>query len=66
VKAVRVSEAYRSRGLGAAMIGWAIDKARRRGCVLVQLTTDKSRTNAHRCYERLGFAASHQGMKLAL
>jgi GNAT superfamily N-acetyltransferase len=48
------------------MISWAIDEARRRGCALVQLTTDKSRTNAHRFYERLGFVASHAGMKLAL
>ena len=66
IEAVRVSEAYRSRGLGAAMISWAIDEARRRDCALVQLTTDKSRTSAHRFYERLGFVASHEGMKLAL
>jgi hypothetical protein len=33
---------------------------------MVQLTTDKSRTGAHRFYERLGFAASHEGMKLFL
>ena len=66
IEAVRVDGAYRSRGLGAAMIGWAIGEARRRGCALVQLTTDKSRTSAHRFYERLGFVASHEGMKLAL
>jgi GNAT superfamily N-acetyltransferase len=66
IEAVRVQDAYRSRGLGAAMMNWAIDEARRRGCALVQLTTDKSRTSAHRFYERLGFVASHEGMKLAL
>jgi GNAT superfamily N-acetyltransferase len=66
IEAVRVHEAYRSRGLGAAMIDWAIGEARRRGCALVQLTTDKSRTSAHRFYERLGFVASHEGMKLRL
>jgi len=43
-----------------------IDEARRRGCALVQLTSDKSRQGAHRFYERLGFVASHEGMKLAL
>jgi GNAT superfamily N-acetyltransferase len=48
------------------MIEWAIDQARERGCSLVQLTTDKSRVDAHRFYERLGFVASHEGMKLAL
>jgi GNAT superfamily N-acetyltransferase len=64
--AVRVRESFRSRGLGAAMMGWAIDEARRRGCGLVQLTTDKARPDAHRFYERLGFMASHQGMKLRL
>jgi GNAT superfamily N-acetyltransferase len=61
-----VHEAYRGRGLGAAVITWAIDEARRRHCALVQLTTDKSRASAHRFYERLGFAASHEGMKLSL
>jgi GNAT superfamily N-acetyltransferase len=66
IEAVRVGDGYRSRGLGAAMIDWAIGEARRRRCALVQLTTDKSRTSAHRFYERLGFVASHEGMKLAL
>jgi GNAT superfamily N-acetyltransferase len=66
IEAVRVHEAVRNRGVGARMIGWAIDTARRRGCALVQLTTDKRRADAHRFYERLGFVASHEGMKLAL
>ena len=66
VEAVRVSAGTRGRGLGAAMLTWAIAEARRRGCGLVQLTTDKSRADAHRFYERLGFVASHEGMKLRL
>lgn len=66
IEAVRVRQDYRSRGLGAAMIDWAIQEARRRGCALVQLTTDKSRARAHRFYERLGFVASHEGLKLRL
>jgi GNAT superfamily N-acetyltransferase len=66
IEAVRVDEAYRGRGLGAAFITWAVSEARRLHCALVQLTTDKSRTAAHRFYERLGFAASHEGMKLSL
>ena len=64
IEAVRVSDALRGQGVGALMIQWAIDQARDRGCSLVQLTTDKSRVAAHRFYERLGFAASHEGMKL--
>ena len=59
-------QVYRGRGLGAAMIGWAIEETRRRGCGLVQLTTDKSRPDAHRFYRQLGFVASHEGMKLRL
>jgi GNAT superfamily N-acetyltransferase len=66
VEAVRVRAGDRNRGLGAAMIGWAVEESRRRGCALVELTTDKSREDAHRFYERLGFVASHQGMKLLL
>jgi GNAT superfamily N-acetyltransferase len=48
------------------MLAWAISEARQRGCALIQLTTDKTRTDAHRFYERLGFVASHEGMKLML
>jgi GNAT superfamily N-acetyltransferase len=66
IEAVRVADSHRSRGLGDAMFRWAIDEARRRGCSLVQLTTDKSRADAHRFYARLGFVASHEGLKLRL
>jgi GNAT superfamily N-acetyltransferase len=66
IEAVRVRQDYRSRGLGAALFEWAIKEARRRQCALVQLTTDKSRADAHRFYERLGFVASHEGLKLSL
>jgi GNAT superfamily N-acetyltransferase len=64
LEAVRVGSELRGQGVGAVMVEWAIDESRRRGCSLIQLTTDKSRTAAHRFYERLGFAASHEGMKL--
>jgi GNAT superfamily N-acetyltransferase len=66
IEAVRVRDDYRGRGLGAAMFGWAIEAARQQGCALVQLTSDKARTGAHRFYERLGFVATHEGLKLAL
>jgi GNAT superfamily N-acetyltransferase len=65
-EAVRVAARYRSQGLGGAMFRWAIDEAGRRGCALVQLTTDKTRADAHRFYEGLGFTASHEGFKLKL
>lgn len=66
IEAVRVREDRRGHGLGAALFGWAVEHARRRGCALVQLTTDRSRSDAHRFYERLGFVASHEGLKLQL
>jgi GNAT superfamily N-acetyltransferase len=66
IEAVRIAAEARGSGLGAAMMAWAIDEARRRGCALVQLTTDKSRIDAHRFYQRLGFVPSHEGMKLSL
>jgi GNAT superfamily N-acetyltransferase len=59
-------EDYRGRRLGEAMMIWAIEEARRRGCAIVQLTSDKSRHAAHRFYGRLGFVATHEGMKLRL
>ncbi|MFI7574775.1 GNAT family N-acetyltransferase [Micromonospora sp. NPDC049497] len=66
IEAVRVRSDQRGRGLGREMITWAVDRARERGCGLVQLTTDKSRHDAHRFYLGLGFVASHEGMKLHL
>ena len=66
IEAVRVRDDHRSHGLGAALFKWAIQEARRRQCALVQLTTDKSRADAHRFYGRLGFVASHEGLKLRL
>lgn len=66
IEAVRVHEDYRDHGLGRAMFTWSIDEARRRDCALIQLTTDKERVDAHRFYERLGFVASHEGLKLHL
>ena len=66
IEAVRVDTALRSRGIGARMMTWAIDEARRRGAARIQLTTNKERKAAHRFYARLGFVASHEGMKLSL
>ncbi len=66
IEAVRIHSGYRSQGLGTAMFQWAFAEAQRRGCTLVQLTTDKTRADAHRFYSRLGFVASHDGLKMIL
>ena len=66
IEAVRIAAHRRDSGLGQKMFEWAISECRSRGCSLVQLTTDKSRADAHRFYEKLGFKASHEGYKLAL
>lgn len=64
VESVRTARARRGRGIGTALMKRALELARERQCVLMQLTTHKSRTDAHRFYEQLGFQASHVGMKL--
>lgn len=66
IESVRVARSERGQGLGRLLFQWAIERARARGCALVQLTTDKSRLEALRFYEQLGFVASHEGMKLSL
>jgi GNAT superfamily N-acetyltransferase len=66
IEAVRVRATERGTGLGSRLITWAVDQARERGCILVQLTTDTTRTDAQRFYEQLGFTASHVGFKLTL
>jgi GNAT superfamily N-acetyltransferase len=66
IEAVRVAAHRRDSGLGKRMVEWAIGECRSRNCGLVQLTTDKSRVDAHRFYDKLGFVASHEGYKLYL
>lgn len=66
IEAVRVASSERGKGIGAAMIQETIARARARGCGLVQLTSDRSREDAQRFYERLGFKRTHVGMKLSL
>jgi GNAT superfamily N-acetyltransferase len=66
IEAVRVASSQRGTGLGQEMLKWAIEKCRERSCRMVQLTSDKSRKDAHRFYDRLGFTASHEGYKLKL
>jgi GNAT superfamily N-acetyltransferase len=66
IEAVRVHRDMRGEGVGTELIEWAIAQARELGASVVQLTSDKTRTDAHRFYERLGFAGSHAGFKLQL
>lgn len=66
IEAVRVAADRRGERIGEAMFEWAIEECRARGCSIVQLTTDKSRCDAHRFYDRLGFRDTHLGYKLNL
>ncbi|MEV6954023.1 GNAT family N-acetyltransferase [Streptomyces sp. NPDC051183] len=66
IEAVRIHADERGSGLGTRFIEWAIEQSRAENCQLVQLTSDVTRTDAHRFYERLGFTASHVGFKLQL
>jgi ribosomal protein S18 acetylase RimI-like enzyme len=66
IEAVRVRRDHRDRRIGEAMMRWACDEGVRRGATLAQLTSDRSRTSAHRFYERLGFVPSHVGFKRRL
>ncbi|WSA76093.1 GNAT family N-acetyltransferase [Streptomyces sp. NBC_01799] len=66
IEAVRIRADRRGDGLGRELMKQAVDRARLRGCALVQLTSNKRRADAHRFYESLGFDRSHEGFKLAL
>jgi len=66
VESVHVDTRYQSQGIGSHMMKWAIKRAKLRAAHIVQLTTHKSRADAHRFYERLGFKGTHLGMKLSL
>lgn len=66
VESVRVDEQYRGKGIGREMMLWAVERAKEKGCVSMQLTTNNDRTDAQRFYANLGFSSSHLGMKLKL
>jgi GNAT superfamily N-acetyltransferase len=66
IEAVRIDFRYRNQGIGGRLFEWAIKRAREAQCRLVQLTTNNDRADARRFYQRLGFVASHCGMKLDL
>lgn len=66
VESVRVDKRFQSQGIGSEMMKWSMARAKQRGAHVVQLTTHKTRVDAHRFYERLGFKGSHLGMKLSL
>lgn len=66
IEGVRIESSLRASGIGRKLFTWAIGRAQRRGCKLVQLTSDKARPDAIRFYESLGFVASHEGLKLHL
>ena len=64
IEAVRIKEDQRGKGIGEKLIKWAINRSKEKGAYLLQLTTDKKRPDALKFYEKLGFTASHEGMKL--
>jgi GNAT superfamily N-acetyltransferase len=66
VEGVRVRHDMRNQQIGTRLMEWVIGRARDRGCRLIQLSSNKNRLDARRFYERLGFSASHVGMKLYL
>ncbi len=66
VESVRVDAKYRGQGIGKQLMQWAINRAREENCLLLQLTTNSERSEAHRFYKNLGFTGSHLGMKLYL
>ena len=66
IESVRIAKGHRGSGLGSQFIEWAIARCAERGCGLVQLTSDKMRADSIRFYEKLGFVASHEGLKRSL
>ena len=66
IESVHIDSALRGKGYGSQMMKYAIQTAKEKGAKIIQLTTNKKRVDAKRFYEKLGFAASHEGMKFDL
>ncbi|WP_068313855.1 GNAT family N-acetyltransferase [Polycladidibacter hongkongensis] len=66
VESMHTRASHRGQGLGRALLQYVIEVARARGAVLVQLTSNATRADAHRFYLREGFEQTHLGFKLML
>lgn len=66
IEAVRTNSNYRGQGIGTKVFEYIIDRARQKGCNMLQLTSDKQRPDAIKFYEAMGFVSTHEGMKLKL
>ena len=66
VESVRIDSSLRGKRIGREIMLWAIEHAKEKGCISMQLTSHSERIDAHRFYEQLGFSKSHVGMKLLL
>ncbi len=66
IEGVRIHKLHRGKGLGAKLFNWAIGRAKEKGCSIVQLTSDKQRPDAIKFYQKVGFIASHEGLKLKI
>ena len=54
--ALVVEAEARGRGVGRALVAAAEELLAARGCVLIEVTSNRRRTDAHAFYERLGYA----------
>lgn len=66
IEAVRTNSKYRGKGIGTKVFEYIIERAKQKGCRMVQLTSDKQRPDAIKFYETIGFIATHEGMKLKI
>jgi GNAT superfamily N-acetyltransferase len=66
IEGVRTDKSARGKGIGKTLVEWSIEKSKEEGCHLIQLTTDKRRPDALEFYEKIGFVASHEGLKFYL
>lgn len=66
IEAVRTNSKYRGKGIGTKVLEYIIERAKQKGCKMVQLTSDKQRPDAIKFYETIGFIATHEGMKLKI
>ena len=58
LSALVVDESARGGGIGRALVAAAEAYFAARGCAMIEVTSNKARTDAHAFYERLGYAAT--------
>lgn len=64
IETFHIKNTYRNKGYGTILMKYVMTLAKKLEVLICQLTTNKKRVEAKYFYEKLGFVATHEGLKI--